>query len=115
MRSCGRLLLFLSQMQTLCRFFRNESYRRRLILKLGGCGLPVSTLLKSFTASFAKWRYETVAECMRQLYLLRELCETFIRRDHFAAVQDEAHLRDVIVACKNNIQHITQTPSQPPT
>ena len=73
---------WLNYLRSLCKFFHNVTYRLHLRRTLRGRAgdLDVDKLLKEFTASFAKWRYETMVEVLRQLGPLRELCESYIVR-----------------------------------
>ena len=55
-----------------------------------------------FTAGFAKWRFETISEVLRQLGLLRAVCEkSGVDRNLFGNVQDEADLNQFVVACQD--------------
>ena len=63
-------------------------------------GLP--QLLRTFTAKFAKWRYETLYMCFSQLLPLRPLCETLLATYAtvwFSSFQDGVLLRSVAAAC----------------
>ena len=57
-------------------------------------------LLASFTAGFAKWRYETECEVLRQLLPLGDLCENKLVPVLFPKVQDQAELDRVFMACR---------------
>ena len=51
----------LKHMRALCKNFRNATYRNHIYSKLRDRGpANLHRLMKSFSASFAKWRYETV-------------------------------------------------------
>ena len=93
--------LYLTTLRSLCRFFRNESFRRHIVKALDPRHpeLGLKTTLKYFTASFAKWRYETMPTVLYQLKQLRNLCEGHMRRELFGKVQDESLLKEVIAAC----------------
>ena len=61
-------------------------------------------LLKSFTAGFAKWRYETVVQVLGQLGRLRQICEQELvanLRTLFSQVADLEELAGVQEACQN--------------
>ena len=87
----------LGHMRKLCQFFRNRSYVEHVIRVL-----PLDDALKKklrhFSAGFAKWRYETVAEVLRQLVGLLEVC-AMLRYEMFAGAQDLEFIRDVLKAC----------------
>eukprot|EP00973_Karenia_brevis_P046375 6430363-Karenia_brevis.AAC.1 len=91
---------WLQHLRCLCKFFRNDHYRAHLMKVLRGrCdGLDLDKLLKWFTAGFAKWRYETLVEVLRQLGDLRSLCEEHIVRPLFNSVEDEGELQGVLNA-----------------
>ena len=91
----------LSCLRVLCRVFRISSYRTHLAkssIKIEG--IDLAKLLKEFTAGFAKWRFETLHEVLRQLGPLRRLCEDHIERSHFGGVQDEDDMTAFMKACK---------------
>jgi hypothetical protein len=91
----------LQQLRYLCQFFRNESYRAHLTKVLSRRIPGLTRLLANFTATFAKWRYETLANVCRQLNRLRVLCEEHFVEGIFENVQDKSLLDNVIVACRN--------------
>ena len=92
--------LFLGFMRHLCKFFRNNTYRQHIARRLTDPP-NLKTLLKGFTGSFAKWRYETVPDVQSQLLRLRVLCEGFLRPELFANAQDQEEIRSVMEASKN--------------
>ena len=49
----------LQNLRTLCKFFKLQHWRDKIAVALKGRYPEVTGLMKSFTASFAKWRYET--------------------------------------------------------
>ena len=90
----------LDGMRHLCKHFRNGTYRVHTRRRLRQPpDLP--RLLKSFTATFAKWRFETVSDVMTQLLPLRELCEKFMTEALWAHAQDQEEIKSFIVACKD--------------
>ena len=91
--------LHLSHMRTLCAFFRNPGYRDHIKNRLGAAKWGKS--LRGFTATFAKWRYETVPECQRQLKKQRLLCEQELNAALFSQAQDPNFIRDVMAACRD--------------
>ena len=92
---------YLRHMRELCRFFKNDSYRQHIRRRLHPLSaLAKEALGKAFTAGFAKWRYETVAEALRQIGDLREVCEklTILL---FAHAQEQDHIARVMEACRD--------------
>jgi hypothetical protein len=62
---------FLGMMRSMVKFYKNTSYREHIRRRLVWTAEEDKTL-KHFTASFAKWRYETVFEVLRQLLDYRQ-------------------------------------------
>ena len=62
----------------------------------------IAKTLKSFTASFAKWRYETVFLCMSGLLGVREIVQGWLHTPEliFKDFQDTTILKDVAYAAK---------------
>ena len=58
-------------------------------------------LLLHFRASFAKWRYETIALTLECLLVLRQICEEDIQLEWFQNVRDREQLNATVVACKD--------------
>ena len=92
----------LGQLRSLCNFFRNDGYRRHLVHVLKGTGLPVAKLLATFTANFAKWRYETIFSVLQQLGELRRLCQHHISARQFPGIQEKELLSEVLKACQDD-------------
>ena len=85
----------------LCAFFKNVTYRQHIVRKLGP-GVPnLRAQLHSFTAGFAKWRYETEVEVLRQLLKHRDLCENHLDPALFAKAQDQEEMAGVFRACND--------------
>ena len=57
--------------------------------------------LDHFSASTAKWRYETVVRNMNSLLFYRRMCEQVFRREHFANAQNKTFLTESLTACHN--------------
>ena len=91
----------LGKARALCKFFRNRSYRQHIASKLNNRVLGVKNPPRYFTATFAKWRYETLADVTRQLLRLRHLCEHELDPALFSAAQDPEFIREVFAACKD--------------
>ena len=90
---------YLTFCRALCTFFRSEAIRKHMILLIDAPALNLPVLLKSFTAGFAKWRYETLVDVMTQLMALRELCESHMRKEYFGGLRDQENLQVVLEAC----------------
>ena len=92
----------LSHIRVLLRFFKNPTWRERIADALSEQFPEARLLLKSFTASLAKWRYETVDTCLGQLFVLRRLCQEFLHDIDrmFPQFQDKELLIDVRTACR---------------
>ena len=58
-------------------------------------------LLNSFSASFAKWRYETLFVVVEALLPLRELCQKHLREELFQNIQDRAALQAAVDASRD--------------
>jgi hypothetical protein len=85
-------------LRALVHFFRNKSYREHLEFVLRGkCN---TTCLKTFEASFAKWRYETLATVIEELLPYRDICENRIAKEMFPDVQDRKAMDKALTACK---------------
>lgn len=92
----------LPQLQTLCKFFKNDEYREILAKHARSEGaIEMATRLKRFNASFARWRYETVDKVLRALHAIREYCENIFSSEILGSVQDASELRKVYNCCKN--------------
>ena len=91
---------FLGHMRALCKTFRNKTYRQH-IRRHAKDILPSPSSLKSFTAGFAKWRYETVPVVLTQLTELRRLCE-LLDPKLFKDAQDKEEMKRFFEACRDN-------------
>jgi len=88
----------LSKLRALVHFYRNESYRLHLIRVLASqCDVRP---LKSFDASFVKWRYETLAAVVRTLLPLRTV-SSHLRKELFGDVQEKGEFNDAITAAQD--------------
>ena len=90
---------FLSHIRACCKFFRISTYREHLVRTLGDsvCG----KLLKHFTATIAKWRYETSYTVFSALTALRGLVQGHLLQiDEVMGpnVQDKKFIHDVKMA-----------------
>ena len=69
----------LDGIRNLTRFWRNHSWREWVVRVLS-CKFPgFAKRTGTFTAGCAKWRFETIPECQRQLGPLRDVCEKGMR------------------------------------
>ena len=92
----------LDQLRYLCSLFRNWEYRscfREELCKM--CLFEQANHMMHFTASFAKWRYETVCDVFDALSPLRSFCEDVFNKNLLGAVQDGALLDRAAAACKD--------------
>lgn len=92
----------LAHLRSLCKFFRNESYRRHIARRLKGTLPGLDQLLRYFTAGFAKWRYETIDTVLHQVLALRQLCQHHLTPALFAHAQDQELVRSVMEACRDS-------------
>jgi len=90
----------LELVRTLCRFWRNTTWRNHVKRALDGRGLDLD-VLKRFTANLAKWRYQTLFIVFVALDRLRQICEGEYRQEWFANAQEKETLATVWQACSN--------------
>lgn len=90
----------LGKMRALCKFYKNNTYRQHIRRKMAFDEPALDSSLKSFTAGFAKWRYETVYEVERQLLRVRAV-SAHLSPALFAHAQDQAEISSVFNACKD--------------
>jgi hypothetical protein len=62
-------------------------------------GLDVKKLFKSFTASLAKWRFETIWDVFTQLLERRDFCERHFKASILGKTYDPQMVQDVVAAC----------------
>jgi hypothetical protein len=88
--------------RSLCRFFRNPTWRKHLVRKLGPVYPGIALLLKKFKGKLAKWRYETLAQVFESLLKLRLLCETHLINvvEIMGKTQMKETIADVQTACR---------------
>ena len=91
----------LDLMRHLCGFFRNESWRARIIRLLAPTVPNVRIWLHSLNASLAKWRFHTICLVQEALLRVREFCQNHMRRELFNSFDDTALMGKVIEACRN--------------
>ena len=92
----------LGHLRALCKFWRISSYRTHIARRLKGVE-NVENLCKSFTAGFAKWRYETVVQVLKQLTRRRAICQEHLKRAHvmFPKAEDQELVSSVCRACSD--------------
>ena len=93
--------LYLKHERALCKFFKNITYRKHIVRTLGPANPHLRLDLKGFTAGFAKWRYETETEVLRQLLKHRDLCENKLDPAMFSNAQDLVEIHSVFQACRD--------------
>ena len=59
-------------------------------------------ILNKFEATFAKWRYETIARVMKSLLFLRRLCQCYMKQMWFNNPQDAEEIKAVLDACSDS-------------
>jgi len=91
----------MDSLRCLVRFFKNHTWTSWIVTSCKARVPGLEGLLLHFTASTAKWRFETYAVVLQQLGRLRQLCEREIKEELFAEVQDKELLRDVVNACRD--------------
>ena len=94
------------QLSHLCQFVRNKSWRDHVIFCTVGRFARVEVLLRSFTASLVKWRYETAAKVCAQLSAVRIVCEQFIVPEMFQNTQERLLISAVVDACHDVLFYI---------
>ena len=101
--STGRWPDALAKMRTLVSFFRNATWREFIVRALEEHPSPdfFPGLLKHFSVSMAKWRYETITAAMGALLPLRPLCEGLLKQEWFANAKDKEELKAVFDACSD--------------
>ena len=93
-KSCPAWLEILERLRNLCQFFRNKTWREWVARALKSQIPDIAYELKYFTASFAKWRFETIVDTLFQLRPLRQICE-LLRPEMFANAQEKKFVLDV--------------------
>ena len=90
----------LGHMRSLCRFWKIGSYRTHIARRMPHIE-NISMLTRSFTAGFAKWRYETVVSVLKQLNRRRVVCEEHLSPALFAHAEDQEMIASVFRACRD--------------
>ena len=95
----------LSKLKALCGFFRVKAWRHVIVRSGAQLYEGLEALLKSFTAKFLKWRYETLYNCFGQLDKLRVFCTTVLvvhLKEWFSSFKDSDLLNAVYDALLDN-------------
>jgi len=90
----------LANVQVLCRFYRNASWREWIGRAIVPFPLDDATTLLHFTASTAKWRFETIVDTFAQLTPMRPLSEK-LTEELFANAQEKLFIADVLKASRD--------------
>ena len=77
------------------------SYRNNIVRELGPTFPHLKQDIKRFTVGFAKWRYETEVELLRQLLRHRDLCQNKLKASMLSNAQDPEEITGVFRACQN--------------
>jgi len=88
---------YLEKVRLICNWLRNATYRKYMKKAIRDMNTAVLT---HFTASLAKWRYETVNTVFFQMLGVRQICEEGVEPFMFQHVQDRETVQAAIAACK---------------
>ena len=88
----------LAQWRILCEFWRNKTWRAMIQSQLRDEPDVDASILDSFKAGFAKWRYETISDCGEELSKVRFICENKVKKEWFANSQDSVLINKVFEA-----------------
>ena len=90
----------LSQLRACCKFLRVHTWREWIATCLKDRVPNVEELMASFTATIAKWRYETLVVVLTQLDRVRDVI-TYVREEMFANVQDRPTVQAAVNAFRD--------------
>ena len=90
----------LGKMRVMVSFYRNKTYRKWLRRALRKEGVDVTPLLH-FSASFIKWRYQTVPLVESELVRLRFISQNHLRREFFTHAKDKKFIASVFEAAED--------------
>ena len=91
----------LDELRCVCRAYRNKTWRAHIARAAKGRVPHSEKLLESFTATFAKWRYETLDNCFRSILPLREISESVIKIELFMETQEKELIKSFVLACED--------------
>ena len=84
-----------------CGFYRNATWRKHIAKHLKKMTDISVQCLDHFSASFAKWRYETLDTVMSQLLDMREVSQHGMRPELFQHFQDTELITEVLKHCND--------------
>jgi len=90
----------LEQIRSLCSFYRNKTWRQFIKKIMAPTGFD-TTELDTFSATTAKWRYETIPNCQKELLRLEQPSRS-LNMALFSKAQDKAELRAACEAGTDN-------------
>lgn len=90
----------LERLRSFCTFFKTADYRETWQRHLGDKGIECK-VLDSFSAGFAKWRWQTIYTVLRQIRRLSDLCQNHFDASLWKNVQDQRHLHTVEGCCND--------------
>ena len=91
----------LEKTQSLCTMLRNETWRAWIAKAVKRHVPDAERRLRSFTATTAKLRFSTIVVCFRQLVLVRDIMEGYVREALFADAQDRNLIQNAVNACRD--------------
>ena len=101
-RSCARLGPVLEQLQDLWNFLRVADYRTRWQAALHASrNGDLALHLNHFSASFVRWRYDTIPDVKMSLLKVRTICEQHCAKEVWVPLQDRKLLDRFVAACKD--------------
>jgi len=98
--SCKTWPTILTGLREEVEFWRNQAWRAH-VAKAGQSRGMDTRALRSFTASFAKWRYETIADVTESLSKVRIFAETVVVPEMFNHAQDREKVKSAIDRCRD--------------
>ena len=92
------------KLRAVARCLRVSGYRHAwaALLRKNGLLQQALELEKPLRASFARWRFETIATCVAEVSRLHEVCTKYSVSDCWGAVEAAALLRKVTAICESD-------------
>ena len=93
----------LKGMRTVCNFLKKEDWRKHIVKALRSQVPGIGKLLAHWSANFAKWRYETIHDCLEAMVKVRDLCQGYLIdsvKIFGTNFQEVPFLRDFVAACR---------------
>jgi len=100
-QSCPSWPDILTALRDQVSFWREQSWRKH-VAKVGQARGMDTSPLKSFGASFAKWRYETIAAVTKALSKVRPFAETIVVPEMFIHAQDREKVHKATTRCRDS-------------